>query len=101
MGHFFPNPLPKLLSLQSSRASLGSAKIFYHAEIIYFFDELSHFEKADSNLATVNPCLLLTRKRTSNNGSRTSALCQKRTRRPTRPTALARDDAWLSLSRQP
>jgi hypothetical protein len=27
------------------------------------------------------------------------AMCQKQTRRPTRPTALARDDASLSLSR--
>ena len=70
----------KTLTLLVWRGPLGSAKIFYH--IIYFFDELSHFEKADSNLATVNPCLLLTRKRTSNSGSRTSALCQDLTLEP-------------------
>ena len=61
----------KTLTLLVWRGPLGSAQIFYHPEIIYFFDELSHFEKADSNLATVNPCLVLTRRRTSNSGSRT------------------------------
>ena len=69
----------KTLTLLVWRGPLGSAQIFYHPEIIYFFDELSHFEKADSNLATANLCLLLTRKRTSNSGSRTSTLCHNRT----------------------